>query len=71
MFTLIAIGVGAAFLYSIFASLFPGAFPETFRMGTVVSVYYEAGAVVVTLVLLDQVLELRARVATGRAIHAH
>ncbi|MES2290931.1 MAG: heavy metal translocating P-type ATPase [Pseudomonadota bacterium] len=71
MFTLIAIGVGAAFLYSLVATLAPGIFPTTFRMhGGMVPVYYEAAGVVVTLVLLGQVLELRARAATGRAIRA-
>jgi Cu+-exporting ATPase len=71
MFTLIAIGVGAAFLYSLVATLAPGIFPATFRMrGGMVPVYYEAAGVVVTLVLLGQVLELRARAATGRAIRA-
>jgi Cu+-exporting ATPase len=71
MFTLIAIGVGAAFLYSVVATLAPGIFPPTFRMhGGMVPVYYEAAGVVVTLVLLGQVLELRARAATGRAIRA-
>ena len=70
MFTLIAIGVGAAFLYSLAATLFPGAFPSTFQTHGGVPVYYEAAGVVVTLVLLGQVLELRARAATGRAIRA-
>nr|WP_263854076.1 heavy metal translocating P-type ATPase [Sphingomonas parva] len=70
MFTLIAIGVGAAFLYSLVATLSPGLFPPTFRMHGMVPVYYEAAGVVVTLVLLGQVLELRARAATGRAIRA-
>ncbi|MGI4879951.1 MAG: heavy metal translocating P-type ATPase [Janthinobacterium lividum] len=70
MFTLIAIGVGAAFLYSLAATLFPAAFPSTFTMHGGVPVYYEAAGVVVTLVLLGQVLELRARAATGRAIRA-
>ena len=71
MFTLIALGVGAAFLYSLVATLAPGIFPATFRMhGGMVPVYYEAAGVVVTLVLLGQVLELRARAATGRAIRA-
>jgi Cu+-exporting ATPase len=70
MFTLIALGVGAAFFYSLFATVAPGAFPAAFRMDGVVPVYYEAAAVVVTLVLLGQVLELRARAATGRAIRA-
>lgn len=71
MFTLIAIGVGAAFLDSVAATLFPGLFPPTFRgHGGTAPVYYEAAGVVVTLVLLGQVLELRARAATGKAIRA-
>ncbi|TPG47989.1 heavy metal translocating P-type ATPase [Sphingomonas glacialis] len=71
MFTLISIGVGTAFLYSLVATIAPGIFPPTFRMhGGVVPVYYEAAGVVVALVLLGQVLELRARAATGRAIRA-
>ena len=70
MFTLVSIGVGAAFAYSVVATVAPGLFPETFRMHGMVPVYYEAAAVVVTLVLLGQVLELRARAATGRAIRA-
>ncbi|MDF0543959.1 heavy metal translocating P-type ATPase [Sphingobium sp. H39-3-25] len=71
MFTLIAIGVGAAFLYSLVATVAPGLFPATFREhGGMVPVYYEAAGVVVALVLLGQVLELRARAATGRAIRA-
>lgn len=71
MFTLIAIGVGAAFAYSVVATFAPGLFPETFRMhGGMVPVYYEAAGVVVALVLLGQVLELRARAATGKAIRA-
>jgi Cu+-exporting ATPase len=71
MFTLIAIGVGAAFLYSLAATLAPGLFPAALRThGGMVPVYYEAAGVVVALVLLGQVLELRARAATGRAIRA-
>ncbi|HWH17480.1 MAG TPA: heavy metal translocating P-type ATPase, partial [Allosphingosinicella sp.] len=71
MFTLIALGVGAAFLYSLVATLTPGLFPATFRAhGGGVPVYYEAAGVVVALVLLGQVLELRARAATGKAIRA-
>ena len=70
MFTLVSIGVGAAFLYSVVATVAPGIFPEAFRMHGMVPVYYEAAGVVVTLVLLGQVLELRARAATGRAIRA-
>ena len=70
MFTLIAIGVGAAFLYSLVATLVPGLFPQAFQMHGMVPVYYEAAGVVVALVLLGQVLELRARAATGKAIRA-
>jgi len=71
MFTLIATGVGAAFLYSLVATVAPGIFPPTFRgHGGTVPVYYEAAGVVVALVLLGQVLELRARASTGRAIRA-
>ncbi|WP_256731611.1 copper-translocating P-type ATPase [Sphingomonas sp. dw_22] len=71
MFTLIALGVGAAFLYSLVATFVPQVFPPTFRtMHGTVPVYYEAAGVVVTLVLLGQVLELRARAATGKAIRA-
>ena len=68
MFTLIAIGVGAAFVYSLVATLAPGLFPQAFRMHGMVPVYFEAAGVVVALVLLGQVLELRARAATGKAI---
>jgi Cu+-exporting ATPase len=71
MFTLIGLGVGVAYGYSIIATLAPHAFPESLRtMGGLVPVYYEAAAVITTLVLLGQVLELRARSATGRAIRA-
>ncbi len=71
MFTLIAIGVGAAYLFSLVATLAPGLFPPAARtMGGMVPVYFEAAAVITTLVLLGQVLELRARSATGRAIRA-
>jgi Cu+-exporting ATPase len=70
MFTLIAIGVGAAFLFSAAAMLAPGAFPHTMKHGGNVPVYFEAAAVIVTLVLLGQVLELRARSRTGSAIKA-
>lgn len=71
MWTLIAIGVGAAYGYSVVATLFPGAFPAQFRgeEGTV-AVYFEASAVIVALVFLGQVLELRARERTGSAIRA-
>jgi Cu+-exporting ATPase len=71
MFTLIAIGVAAAYGYSVVATVAPGAFPASFRgMGGTVGVYYEAAAVIVTLVLLGQVLELRARRSTSGAIRA-
>ena len=71
MFTLIAIGVGVAYAYSLIAALFPGIFAEAFRSaeGTV-EVYFEAAAVITTLVLLGQVLELRARSRTSMAIRA-
>ena len=71
MFTLIAIGVGASYLYSVVATLFPGIFPESFygHSGTV-AVYFEAAAIITTLVLLGQVLELRARSQTSSAIKA-
>jgi Cu+-exporting ATPase len=71
MWTLIAIGVGAAFLYSLAATVAPGLFPDTFRTeaGTV-PVYFEASAVIITLVFVGQVLELRARERTGSAIRA-
>jgi len=71
MFTLIALGTGAAYAYSALATIAPGVFPEAFRgHGGAVEVYYEAAAVIVTLVLLGQVLELRARSRTGAAIRA-
>jgi Cu+-exporting ATPase len=71
MYTLIAMGVGVAYVYSLFASFAPDVFPESFRgHGGTVPVYYEAAAVIVTLVLLGQVLELRARSATSGAIRA-
>ncbi len=70
MFTLISIGVGAAFLYSLVATFAPGVFLASLRMHGMVPVYYEAAGVVVALVLLGQVLELRARAATGKAIRA-
>ena len=69
MFTLIAIGTGAAFGYSIVATLAPGIFPASFQShGGQVAVYFEAAAVITTLVLLGQVLELRARSQTSSAI---
>jgi len=71
MFTLIALGTGTAYFYSLVAALFPGIFPESFRSESGgVSVYFEAAAVIVTLVLLGQMLELRARARTGAAIRA-
>ena len=71
MYTLIAMGVGVAYVYSLVASFAPDVFPESFRgHGGTVPVYYEAAAVIVTLVLLGQVLELRARSATSGAIRA-
>jgi P-type Cu+ transporter len=70
MFTLIAIGVGAAFVFSAAAMLVPGLFPHTMQHGGKVPVYFEAAAVIVVLVLLGQVLELRARSRTGSAIRA-
>jgi Cu+-exporting ATPase len=71
MFTLIALGVGAAYLYSLVATFLPGLFPPALHGedGTV-AVYYEAAAVITVLVLLGQVLELRAREQTGSAIRA-
>jgi len=69
MFTLIAIGTGAAYFFSIFALFFPGVFPASFRgHGGEVAVYFEAAAVITALVLLGQVLELRARSQTSSAI---
>jgi P-type Cu+ transporter len=69
MFTLIGLGTGVAYVYSLVAALFPGLFPPSFRTeGGQVSVYFEAAAVITTLVLLGQVLELRARSRTGAAI---
>ena len=71
MFTLIGIGVGVAFVFSVVATFFPGIFPPSFRgMDGNVAVYYEAAAVITTLVLLGQVLELRARGATSSALRA-
>ncbi len=71
MFSLIALGTGTAYVYSLFATFAPGLFPEGFRdMVGSVPVYYEAAAVITVLVLLGQVLELRAREQTGGAIRA-
>jgi Cu+-exporting ATPase len=71
MFTLIGLGVSVAYWYSIVATFFPNIFPKSFRgEGSSVGVYFEAAAVIVTLVLLGQVLELRARGQTSAAIKA-
>jgi Cu+-exporting ATPase len=71
MFSLIALGTGAAYLYSLFATFAPGMFPAGFHgMGGTVAVYFEAAAVITVLVLLGQVLELRAREQTGGAIRS-
>jgi len=71
MFTLIAIGVGTAYLYSVVATLYPGLFPKSFLgPGGEVAVYFEAAAIIVTLILLGQILELRARSRTSSAIKA-
>ena len=71
MFTLIALGVGTAYLFSVAATVFPEIFPESFRgHGGEVGVYFDAAAVITTLVLLGQVLELRARSRTSSAIRA-
>ena len=68
MFTLIALGVGAAYGFSVVATVAPDLFPHAFRMGGDVAVYFEPAAVIVVLALLGQVLELRARSRTGAAI---
>jgi Cu+-exporting ATPase len=71
MFSLIALGMGATYLYSLVATFAPGLFPAGFhQMGGAVGVYYEAAAVITVLVLLGQILELRARERTGGAIQA-
>jgi P-type Cu+ transporter len=71
MFTLIAMGTGVAYLYSVAATMFPQIFPASFRtMGAHPDVYFEAAAAIITLVLLGQVLELRARSQTSSAIRA-
>jgi Cu+-exporting ATPase len=71
MFTLIGLGVGVAYAYSVVATVAPGLFPASFRgVGGLVGVYFEAAAVIVALVLLGQVLELKARSRTGAAIRA-
>jgi Cu+-exporting ATPase len=70
MFSLIALGTGTAYLYSLVATLVPGLFPAGFREMGAVPVYFESAAVITILVLLGQVLELRARAQTGGAIRA-
>lgn len=71
MFTLIAIGTGVAYIYSVIATFFSGLFPENLKNhGGMIPLYYEAAAVITALVLLGQVLELRARSQTGNAIRA-
>ncbi len=71
MFTLIAMGTGVAYVYSVVATLAPGIFPKNFRMhGGAVAAYFEAASMITVLVLLGQVLELRARAATSGAIRA-
>jgi len=68
MFTLIGLGVSVAYVYSLVAALLPNIFPTSFRENGQVAVYFEAAGVIVTLILLGQVLELRARSKTGQAI---
>jgi Cu+-exporting ATPase len=68
MFTLIAMGTGTAYLYSVVAAIAPGLFPDAFRTGGEIGRYFEAAAVITVLVLLGQVLELRARSRTSNAI---
>jgi Cu+-exporting ATPase len=70
MFTLIALGTGAAYLFSVVSLLAPGLLPHAMRHGGMAPVYFEASAVIIVLVLLGQVLELRARAGTGAAIRA-
>ena len=70
MFTLIAVGVGAAYVYSAVAVIAPGIFPSSFRRHGVVDLYFEAAAAITTLVLLGQLIEARARSRTGHAIKA-
>lgn len=70
MFTLIMVGVGAAYFYSAIAVLFPGIFPDSFRTHGEVGLYFESAAVITVLVLLGQLLEARARGRTGEAIQA-
>jgi Cu+-exporting ATPase len=70
MFTLIAVGVGAAYFYSVIAVIVPGIFPSSFRRHGEVDLYFEAAAVITTLILLGQLIEAKARSRTGHAIKA-
>ncbi len=70
MWTLISLGVGAAYLYSLVATFVPGIFPKQYQVGAGVGTYYEAAVVIIALVFVGQVLELRARERTGDAIRA-
>ena len=70
MFTLIAVGVGAAYVFSAVAVIAPGIFPESFRQHGEIGLYFEAAAVITTLVLLGQLIEAKARSRTGQAIKA-
>jgi heavy metal translocating P-type ATPase len=70
MWTLISLGSGSAYIFSIVALVFPGVFPDQFKMGGSVHLYFEAAAVILTLILLGQVLELKARGRTNSAIRA-
>src|SRR5438067_8595438 len=70
MFTLIAVGVGAAYFYSVVEVVAPGIFPESFRRHGEVDLYFEAAAVITTLILLGQLIEAKARSRTGHAIKA-
>ena len=70
MWTLIGTGVGAAFIYSVVATVAPGLFPDSFRVHGRVAVYFEAAAIIVSLTLLGQILELKARSSTSAALKA-
>src|SRR5262249_2041465 len=70
MFTLIAVGVGAAYVFTAIAVIVTGIFPESFRQHCEVGLYFEAAAVITTLVLLGQLIEAKARSRTGQAIKA-
>ncbi len=70
MWTLVGTGVGAAFVYSVVATLAPGLFPDSFREHGRVAIYFEAAAIIVSLTLLGQILELKARSSTSAALRA-